>query len=102
MTPLTVPDDPEPQPPPTRQQLSARVFYGLILAGVVLGVIISSVGGWLYLLDSAHQKPTGRRIWETEAEQFVIPVCVMIGGTFGGVLGVASAVLWQLKLRAKP
>lgn len=92
---------PDVKPTATRQQMSARIFYGLILAGVLSGVLVCSLGGYLYLSDAAHLKPTGRRIWEASAEQFVVPICVMIGGTFGGMAGVAAAVLCQIHLGAK-
>lgn len=77
----------------TKPRLPARVFYGLILSGVVLGASLAALGGWAYLAFD-DRKPTGRRIW-VDARDFVIPVAVMMGATFGGVLGFAAAAVWD-------
>lgn len=93
-----MPNDTQKHPGPatvaTRPRLPARVFYGVIVAGVLLGIAVCAVAGWWYL-NSGDAKPTGRRIWDADAEAFVIPICVMIGATFGGLAGVAAAVLWD-------
>jgi len=75
-------------------RLSARVFYGVILAGVLLGTVACAAAGWAYL-EFGDRKPSGRRIWEGEAESFVIPISVMVGATFGGLAGVLAAVLLE-------
>ena len=72
-------------------RLPARVFYGLIVAGVVLGALVCAAAGWASL-EFGNTKPTGRRIWDGIADQFVVPVCVMVGATFGGLMGVAAAI----------
>lgn len=75
-------------------RLPARMFYGVIVAGVLLGITACAAAGWVYL-RFGDVKPTGRRIWDADAAAFVIPICVMIGATFGGLAGVAAAVLWD-------
>jgi hypothetical protein len=76
--------------PHCHSYLSARLFYGIILSGLLIGMYLSCLGGWLYLEGDA--KPTGRGIWEASASQFVLPICAIIGATFGGLIGVAAAV----------
>ena len=68
------------------RRLPAGIFYGVIVGGVVLGLALSAVAGWSYL-TFGKTKPAGRRIWDGIADEFVIPVCVMVGATFGGLLG---------------
>jgi len=77
-----------------KPHLSARVFYGVIIGGVFVGIAVCAIAGWAYL-EYDDRKPTGRRIWATTASDFLIPVCVMVGATFGGMMGVAAAVLWE-------
>jgi hypothetical protein len=81
-------------------RLSARVFYGIIIAGVLLGMAAAVGAGWLYL-ESDSARPTGRRIWDGDAATFVIPICVMVGATFGGMLGVGAAVLIEIASRRR-
>jgi len=78
--------------PANRPRLPPRSFYGIILAAVALGAVICAAGGWSYL-ESNALRPTGRRIWDGTAEQFVLPICVMIGATFGGLAGLTIAIL---------
>lgn len=84
-----------------RPRLSAPVFYSVIIMGVILGIMLSVAAGWTYL-QSNERKPTGRRIWEADAANFVIPICVMVGATFGGLAGVASAVLLEKLMARRP
>jgi hypothetical protein len=78
--------------PPTRPALPARFFYGIILAGFLLGTLSFSLGGWAYLL-AGDRKPTGHRIWDGDiASVFVIPISAMLGATFGGLTGVSFAI----------
>ena len=77
-----------------RNRLTPRLYYGIIIAGLLLGITICTSAGWAYL-SSGDAKPTGRSIWEEMAEDFVIPICVMIGATFGGLAGVAVAAVWE-------
>ena len=84
----------EPTVSATNARLSARVFYGVIVAGVLLGISACVSAGWGYL-QTGDRKPTGRRIWDADAETFVIPICVMVGATFGGMAGFAVAVLLE-------
>lgn len=81
-------------------QVPARLFYGIIVCGLLLGLVTCSLGGWAYL-EFGDRTPTGHRIWEGIARVFVIPICAMIGSTFGGLLGVAVAVvLTQYRMRS--
>jgi hypothetical protein len=75
-----------------RHRLTARGFYAVILGGVVVGTTLCATAGWVYL-HSGEPRPTGRRIWDGLADEFVIPICVMVGATFGGLVGVATAVI---------
>ena len=75
----------------SKPRLPARVFYGVIVAGVLLGIAACAAAGWVYL-EAGDRKPIGRRIWDGIAEDFVIPVCVVIGATFGGLAGFFLAV----------
>lgn len=84
----------EPTGRAIKLRLSARVFYGIIVAGVLFGIAACVAAGWAYL-ELGDRKPTGRRIWDSEAESFVIPICVMVGATFGGMAGVAAAVMLE-------
>ena len=78
-------------------RLPARVFYGVILAGVVLGAVASAASAWLYL-DAGDREPTGRRIWGDVAAGFVVPVAVMMGATFGGLAGFFAAAALDRRL----
>ncbi len=82
----------EPATGTTKTRLSARVFYGVILAGVLLGSLASGGAAWAYL-ESGDREPTGRRVWGDVAKTFVIPVAVMMGATFGGLMGFFVAVV---------
>jgi hypothetical protein len=84
--------------PIPRHRLSARVFYGVIVAGVLLGTLISAAAAWAYL-EAGDRQPTARRIWGDVATMFVIPVAVMIGATFGGLIGFATAAVLDRKRR---
>jgi hypothetical protein len=93
MRTATVDADPRPR-------LSHYAFYGLIVAGVVIGAVACAAAGWGYL-ESPGSKPTGHRIWEGVAEQFVLPICVMVGATFGGLLGLATAIAADFRVRRR-
>ncbi|HEV3438802.1 MAG TPA: hypothetical protein VG122_15660 [Gemmata sp.] len=80
-----------PRIPQANNHLPARLFYGIVLGGLLLGLVACSLGGWAYL-EFGDGTPTGHRIWEGIARVFVIPICAMIGSTFGGLFGVAVAV----------
>jgi hypothetical protein len=84
----------EPTARAPNARLSARAFYGVIVAGLVLGVAVCGAAGWAYL-EYGDRRPTGRRIWDAMAAEFVIPVCVIVGATFGGVMGFVAAVFWD-------
>ena len=73
-------------------RLPARTFYGVIAAGVAFGAVAAGFGAWAYLRGD-DPRPDGRRILTDVAADVVIPVAVMMGGTFGGLAGVAAAVL---------
>src|SRR5262245_44452054 len=78
----------------TNASLPARVFCGVIVAGVLLGALACAAAGWAYQ-EFGDRKPTGRRIWDTDAGSFVIPICVMVGATFGGLMGFVLAVVLE-------
>ena len=73
-------------------RLPARTFYGVIVAGVVVGVCLSGSAAWAYL-QAGDRDPTSRRIWGDVARDFVVPIAVMVGATFGGLAGFAVAVV---------
>jgi hypothetical protein len=73
-------------------RLPARAFYGLIAAGVALGAAAAGGGAWVYV-SRDDARPEGRRVLNDVAGDVVVPVAVMMGGTFGGLGGVAAAVL---------
>jgi hypothetical protein len=79
-------------------RLPARLYYGVIVAGVLVGIAACAATGWAYLEWDAG-RPTGMRIWDGVADRFVVPICAMVGATFGGLLGVAAAVVWDLRRR---
>jgi hypothetical protein len=83
-----------------RPRLRGRFFYGIIVAGVVFGAALSAATGWA-LLEWGAEKPTGRRIWDGIAEQFVVPISAMIGATFGGLAGLAAAIGVDLGVRRR-
>jgi hypothetical protein len=72
-------------------RLRARTFYGVIAGGVVLGAAAAGGGAWAYV-SRPDARPEGRRVLADVADQIVVPVAVMMGGTFGGLAGVAAAV----------
>ena len=74
-------------------RLPARTFYGVILAGLLLGVALAVGGALAYL--HGDRKPDARRIWGDVADALVVPVAVMVGGTFGALGGLAAAVAWD-------
>jgi hypothetical protein len=75
-----------------KSRLSARAFYGLIAAGVAAGSLLAGAGACSYLREGS-QSPEAIRVWGDVAADLVIPVAAMMGGTFGGLAGVAAAVL---------
>lgn len=85
-------------PPAPSARLPAGVFYLVIAVGLLGGAALSAAAGWYYL-NFGTQLPTGRRIWDADAASFVIPICVMIGATFGGLVGVGLAIAWDWRTR---
>jgi len=77
-------------------RLRARTYYGVIATGVVLGVAAAGGGAWAYV-NRGDAKPDGRRVLADVADEIVVPVAVMMGGTFGGLAGVAAAVALDRK-----
>ena len=84
----------------TLSRLPARVFYGVILAGVLLGSLACGGGASLYLLDGGREA-TGQAIRGDVARELVMAVAIMTGATFGGILGFAVAAMWD-RCWAKP
>ncbi len=78
-------------------RLPALVFYGVIIAGVLLGIAVCGGAAWAYL-QAGDSEPTGRRIWGDVAKEFVVPIAVMMGSTFGGLFGVVTAVMWERRI----
>lgn len=78
-----------------KAQLPARVFYGVLLAGVLLGSCACGIAAWVYT-ESGDREPTSR-IWSDNAMSLVVPVGVMIGGTFGGLAGFLTAAIWEMR-----
>lgn len=82
-------------------RLPARTFYGLILAGVLLGVVLGASGARAYVRSDAA-RPDARGVWADVADDLVVPVAGMMGGTFGGLAGVAAAALLDRVRRGRP
>jgi len=78
-------------------RLPAAVFYGAILAGIILGAVICGIAAWMYL-DAGEREPTSRRIWGDVAREFVIPIALMMGSTFGGLASLTVAVICERRL----
>ncbi|HYH68695.1 MAG TPA: hypothetical protein VD866_28640 [Urbifossiella sp.] len=70
--------------------LRARAYYAVIAAGVVLGAAAAGVAAGIH----GDVEPDGRRVL---GDGLVVPVAVMVGGTFGGLAGVAVAVALDRK-----
>ena len=73
-------------------RLPARIFYGVILLGTLLGVALAAGGAWA-AVRSGTARPDGRGVLADVAGEVVVPVAGMMGGTFGGLAGVAAAAL---------
>jgi hypothetical protein len=76
----------------TPHRLAARAFYGIIIAGVLLGAAAAGGGAWVYAAGQ-DARPEGKRVLADVAGDVVVPVAAMMGGTFGGLAGVAMAVI---------
>jgi hypothetical protein len=68
--------------------LPSWFYHGTIILGLLIGMLACCLGGWFYLLED--HKVSGRSIWEDNASQFVVPVCAIVGATFGGIAGVGA------------
>ena len=84
--------------PLSQTVLPSWLYYGTIVSGLLIGMIVCCLGGWFYLLE--HHKLSSRISWDDNASQFVIPVCAIVGATFGGIAGVAAALGFTAFLRA--
>lgn len=73
-------------------RLPARTFYAIILGGTAAGVLLAAAGAVTYV-RSGVSTPAGRGVWADVAGDLVVPLAGMMGGTFGGLAGVAAAVL---------
>ena len=82
-------------------RLSARTYYGLILLGVLAGVAVAAGGAWAAVRSGAAQ-PDGRGVWADVAGDLLVPTAGMMGGTFGGLAGVAAAALLDRDRRGRP
>jgi hypothetical protein len=72
-------------------RLPARAFYGIILTGFVLGIVLAAGSAWAYRAFGGRH-PEGRGVYDGIADDLVLPVAVMAGATFGGLAGFAAAV----------
>lgn len=81
-----------------RDRLPARVFYTVIVAGVLFGVALSGSLAWAYL-QAGDREPVGKRIWADIAGELVVFIAVMMGATFGGLAGAAAAVVLDVRSR---
>lgn len=85
-------------------RLRPFTFYGIILGGWLGGVLLAAAGGLAYVRSDAvgtgAARPTGRRVLDDVAADLVVPLAGMMGGTFGGLAGVAAAV--RLDRRRRP
>ena len=86
--------------PMQNPRLSARTFYGVIVAGLVLGIVLAAGAARVYL--KGDRKADARRIWSDVADSLVVPVAVMVGGTFGAISGFAAAVVLDRRSRRQP
>jgi TRAP-type C4-dicarboxylate transport system permease large subunit len=80
-------------------RLPGRTFYGIIIAGLLLGVAAAAASAWAYR-ESGGRHAEGKRVLAGVADELVLPVAVMAGATFGGLTGFAAAVLierWATK-----
>jgi len=76
------------------------VFYGVTAACVLVGMMTCAAGDWFYLLYG-DASPTGLRMWDGQADQFLLSVCAVIGAIFGGLLGVAMAIVGDNQVRKR-
>jgi hypothetical protein len=82
-------------------RLPARAFYGIILAGLLLGVVAAAASAWAYR-EYSGKHAEGKRVLTGVADELVLPVAVMAGATFGGLAGFAAAVLVERRTNKKP
>ncbi len=81
-------------------RLLARSFYAVIATGVALGASAAGGAAWAYV-SGDDARPEGRRVLTDVAADIVVPVAVMMGATFGGLAGVAAAVLLDRLVTAR-
>jgi hypothetical protein len=86
--------------PGRRSRLSARAFYGVIAAGFLLGAGLGAATTWLQLGPSSSRPP--RDGFDALTGGFAVLVSPFIGGTFGGLAGVAAAVAVDRWRKAPP
>jgi hypothetical protein len=79
-------------------RLPARAFYGIILAGFLLGIGLAAGSAWAYRAAGGRHAE-GRGVYEGIADELVMPVAVMAGATFGGLAGFAAAVVMERRRR---
>jgi len=63
--------------------------------------MVCGCAAWAYT-EAGDREPTARRIWGDVAMTFVVPLGVMVGATFGGLAGFASAVIWDKRRDRRP
>jgi hypothetical protein len=74
------------------------VFYGIILAGFLLGIGLAAGSAWASR-SFGERHPEGHGVYDGIADDLVLPVAVMSGATFGGLAGFAAAVVMDRRRR---
>jgi hypothetical protein len=73
-----------------KRALPAWLFYGIILGGLMSGLASCCLGGWQYL--EQNSKAVNGSVGDDIAVYFIVPVCAIVGATFGGLIGVSLAI----------
>jgi hypothetical protein len=81
-------------------RFSPPAFYGIILAGFVVGIALAAGATW-WQVGPRAERP-GRDGFDVLRGGYAVLVAVFIGGTFGGLAGVAVAILVEKHRRDKP
>ena len=86
-------------------RLPARAFYGIIVAGLVTGMGLAAVLVWVHRTDQ-RGRAAGANDFDGLFAAVMGPlmylVAVMLGATFGGLAGVAVAVLIEKRRPGQP
>lgn len=80
--------------PAPRPRLPAALFYGVIVAGVLAGLGLGAGGVWAAVAGGSA-RPEGRGAFAGVESLLAVPIAGMAGATFGGLAGLAVAVIWD-------